>query len=106
MTLCGKVVDLVRLNVLYDARQATGIGQVTVVQKELAIRRMWILVEMVNAIGLEQRRPPPDTVDDVSLFQKKLGQIRAILAGNAGDQGNSLHSMLRHDGDPRETWRQ
>jgi hypothetical protein len=39
---------------------------------------------MVDAIGLEQRGPPPDAVDDVALQQKEFRQIRAILPGHAG----------------------
>jgi hypothetical protein len=31
-------------------------------------------------------RSPDDSVDGVALFQEQLGQIRTVLAGNAGDE--------------------
>jgi hypothetical protein len=34
--------------------------------------------------------PPHDSVNGITFFQKQLGQIRAILPGDAGDEGNFL----------------
>ena len=41
---------------------------------------------MLDAGALEVAGPPDHPVDGVILFQKQLGQIGAILAGDAGDQ--------------------
>jgi hypothetical protein len=42
---------------------------------------------MVNALGVERRRTPLDAVDDISLGEKKFGEIGAILPGCTGDEG-------------------
>ena len=55
---------------------------------------MRVFVNVVNASGIEQRRPPLDAVDFVSLRQQEFSQIRAVLSGNAGDKGN-LQCNLR-----------
>ena len=50
-----------------------------------------VLVEVVDAGGVEQRRPAPDAVHDVAFAEQQLGEIGAVLAGNAGDQGRLSH---------------
>ena len=36
--------------------------------------------------GVEAGRAPDDAVDLVALVEQQLGQVRAVLAGDAGDQ--------------------
>ncbi|EXI76370.1 MAG: hypothetical protein AW07_00315 [Candidatus Accumulibacter sp. SK-11] len=88
VALRGQIVDLVRLHLLDDADQARRVGQVTVVEDEAAILLVRVLVQVVDTVGVEQRAAPLDAVDLVALGQQHFGQIGAILAGNAGDQGN------------------
>jgi hypothetical protein len=67
LTLCGEVVDLVRLDLLDDdAYQIGRIGEVAVVHDETATRQMR-LDQMINAIGVEQGSAPRDTVNFVAL---------------------------------------
>jgi hypothetical protein len=40
---------------------------------------------MFDAIGVERTAPADDPVNFVSLGEKKLGQIRTILAGDTGN---------------------
>ncbi len=68
MALGGKIVDLVGLGLLDDADQIGGIGQVAVMQNEPLILLVRILVEMVDAAGVEGRRAALDAVDDDSPF--------------------------------------
>jgi hypothetical protein len=42
-----------------------------------------ILVQVVDAIGIKGGRSPFDAVNAVALGEQKLGQISAILPGNA-----------------------
>jgi hypothetical protein len=44
-----------------------------------------ILVQVVDAVGVEQRGAPLDAVHLVALVEQELGQIGAVLAGDAGD---------------------
>ncbi len=81
-----QVVDLVRLHLLDDADQVGRVGQVAVMEDEIAVLHVRILVEMVDAVGVEEGGAALDAVDDIALLQQELGQIGAVLAGNAGDE--------------------
>ena len=91
MALRGQVVDLIRLHLLDDADQTAGIGHVAVVQDEMAILLVRILIEMIDAIGIKKRGTALDTMDLITFFQEKLGQISPILAGDAGNQCFFIH---------------
>ena len=41
---------------------------------------VWILVEMVDATGIEAARAPLDAMHLVTLLQQQLGQVTTILA--------------------------
>ena len=47
---------------------------------------MRIDVEMIDSLGVERRRTPLHTMNDIALFQKELGKVAAILARDAGDE--------------------
>jgi hypothetical protein len=64
--LGGKVVDFVGLYLLNDADQARRIGHVAVMQDEVALGDMRILVQVVDAVRVEQRRTALDAVNDRS----------------------------------------
>ena len=94
MALRGQVVDFVGLNLLDDADQIGGVGQVAVVQDEIAVADVRVLVQVVDAIRVERRRAALDAVDDVAFAEQQFGQIGAVLAGDAGDQGNFGHVLF------------
>ena len=54
MGLRAQVVDLVGLHLLQDAGQVRAVGQITVVQIEVAVIGMRILIDVVDALGVEQ----------------------------------------------------
>ncbi|MNS56283.1 hypothetical protein D3C72_891390 [compost metagenome] len=68
MTLGGKVVYLIGLNLLNDPDEVCGIRQVSVVEMQSTIMIVGILVEVVDAIGIEKGCPAFDAVDLVSLL--------------------------------------
>src|SRR5690606_8013987 len=80
-----EIVDLVRLNFLDDPGQVRGIRQVTVMKDEILVIRVRILIDMVNALRIEQRCATFDAMDLITLFQEELGEIGTILASNAGN---------------------
>ncbi len=53
VALRRQIVDLVRLHLLDDADQIGGIGQVAIVQVQPHAALVRILVEMIDAIGVE-----------------------------------------------------
>ena len=85
MALGGEVVDLIRLHLLYHANQTGTVGHVAVMQDEATVADFRSLVEMIDAVGVEQGRPPLQAMDDVAFFQQQLGEIGAVLTGHAGD---------------------
>ena len=95
VALRPEVVDLVGLHLLNDAGQVAGVGQVAVMQLEAGVVHMRVLVDVVNALRVERAGPALDAVDRVAFFQQEFGKIRAVLAGDAGDE--SGFGLSGHD---------
>src|SRR5208337_1603985 len=87
MTLSPQIIDFVGLHRLYDTDQTVCVGQISVVQAKANIGIMRILVEMVDARGIERGGAALDPVDFVVLLEQEFGQVGSVLAGDAGDQG-------------------
>jgi hypothetical protein len=98
VALRAEVVDLVGLHLLHDADEVGRVRQVTVVQDEALVLHMRVFVDVVHALGVEQRRPPLDAVNLVALVEQELGQVAAVLAGDAGDEG-FFHGVVGIVGD-------
>ncbi len=69
----GEVVDLVGLHFLNDADQVGGVGQVAVVQLEALVVDVRVLVEVVDAVGVERRGAALDAVHFVAFGQQEFG---------------------------------
>lgn len=48
---------------------------------------MRILIQVIAPLGLEAARPQLDAVHAVAVLQQHSGQVTAVLARDAGDQG-------------------
>ena len=57
------------------------------VQDEPATGLVGVLVEVVDAVGVEQRGAPLDAVHLIALVQQEFRQVGAVLASHSGDQG-------------------
>jgi hypothetical protein len=90
VALRAQIVDFVRLDFLNDARQVRSIRQVAIVQLEIGRRRVRILVDMIDALRIEQRGTALDTMHFIALFEQKFCKIRTVLARHARDKGNLL----------------
>ena len=44
-----------------------------------------VLVQVVDAVGVEQAGAALDAMHDVAFLQQERGQVGAVLAGDAGD---------------------
>ena len=55
-------------------------------QVEAPVGGVRVLVEVINALGVELRGAALEAVDGVALVQQEFGQIGAVLAGDAGDK--------------------
>lgn len=89
MTLRSKVVDLVGPYRPHQPFKARSISQIPIVKGEALFAD-----EMIDPFSSETGRSAHNTVDFVALRKKKIRQIRAILAGYAGDECNWHQSSM------------
>ena len=82
MALGCQIVYLVRLHFLHDADEVAGITQVTVVQNKVSRTCVRVLIEMVNAVCVEERGATLDAVYLIALAQQKFCQIGSVLTGD------------------------
>ena len=83
-----------RPNLLNDANQARTVGHVAIVKNEATVAQMRIFVYVVNTVGIEAGRAALDAVDLIAFFEKQLCQVRAVLAGDAGNQCDFAHKRV------------
>src|ERR1700687_5502762 len=86
MALGGEVIDLGRPDLLHQPDQVGRIRHVAIVQQERHIAGMRIFVEMIDARGVERRRPPLDAMYGVAEAKQIFGEIGAVLSGYAGEE--------------------
>src|SRR5216117_2193278 len=86
MTLRREVVDLVRRNLPDQPRQRAGVAQIAVVEKQPRPSGMRICVNRVQASGIKGTGAADDAVYFVVFRQQQFGQIRTVLAGDAGNK--------------------
>ena len=100
VALRGEVVDLVGAQLPDQVGQAAGVGQVAEVHVQAPLVLVLVEVEVVDAVGVEGAGAALDAVDLVALGEQELGEVRAVLAGDAGDQ-RAFHrcsaSIVFHD---------
>ena len=68
-----------------------GVGQVCVVEEEPGRSLVRIAVEVVDPARVERARATDEAVDLVALLEEELGQVGAVLSGDAGDQRTGGH---------------
>ena len=83
MVLVGLVVDLVGAYGLDDPVQGRGIGHVAPFDEKALVERVRIVQQMLNVFGVARRRAPHHAVHGVAFVQKDVGQVTAVLSGNA-----------------------
>lgn len=91
LRLAPEIVDLVGLHGGQQIDQPGPVGEVAVVQEEPSIRVVLVLVEMIDPRRGEGGRPADQTMHLVALAEQKLGQVRPVLAGDAGDECSPGH---------------
>jgi len=86
VALRAEVVDLVGLEVVDEVGHLARVGEVAVMEEHPGAGDVGVDVDVVDPAGVEGGRAPDDAVDLVSFGEEELGEVRAILAGDAGDQ--------------------
>jgi len=85
--LGSEVIDLVGLDLLDDVDQRRGVGEIAVVQDELRVGVVGVLVDVVDACGVEEGGASLDAVDFVAFGEEELGEVGSVLAGDSCDEG-------------------
>ena len=93
VALGGEVVDLVGLHLLDDADQVASVAEVTIVQMQPRPGDVRVQVEMIDPAGVQRRGATLDAVHLVAEAEQQFGQIRSVLAGDAGDE-RPLHAFM------------
>lgn len=73
----------IRFNVLISEE---GVGQIRGIEEEGRVALVRILVGMVDALRGHTAGPSHQAMNLVALLRRNLGQIRAVLAGDARDE--------------------
>ena len=60
--------------------------------RQPAVGGVRVLVEVIDPLGIEGGRAADQPMDFVAFFDQQLGQIRAVLAGDASDERRLRHS--------------
>jgi hypothetical protein len=81
-----EVVDFIGLRFLNDADKVGAVGEIAVMQLQAAARLMGILIEVVDSVGIEQRRPALDAVHEVTLIEEQFGEVGTVLPGDSCDE--------------------
>ncbi len=87
MALRPQVIDLVGANLVEEVGELARIGEIAIVQDDAGLGVVWILVEMLDPLRMEGTGPPDQPVDRVALREQQLTKVRAVLAGDARDEG-------------------
>ena len=89
VALRRKVVDLRRPNLADQTGETVAIGHVAMMQHERPVHVVDVMVEMLDPLRAESARSTHETMHLVPLVEEEFGKVRAILAGNPGDQRSS-----------------
>ncbi|MBS1245507.1 MAG: hypothetical protein H6R36_162 [Chloroflexi bacterium] len=85
-TLRSKVVDLVRLGAGDEVQRRAGVREVVFDQAQV---RVAADAEFIDAPKVDRAGAAVRAVDDVALLKQRLGEIGAVLAGDAGDDAGA-----------------
>ena len=87
MALGAEVVDLVGLELVDQLDQTARLREVAVVEEEPHVLLVRVAVEVVDPVGVEAGRAADEAVHLVAAIEQLLGEVGAVLPGDAGDEG-------------------
>ena len=80
MTHGRQIINFIRLCLTNDTSQIQTVGQITIMQDQIAVFHMRVLIKMIDTIRVEHGRSALDTVHHISFLDQIFGQISPILA--------------------------
>ena len=86
VALRSEVVHFVGLDAAQDRLQRRRVVQIAVVEPHSCVALVRVAIEMLDPLGVERAGPANDAVNLMALAEQQLGEIAAVLPGDAGDQ--------------------
>ena len=96
VALRREVVDFIWYNFGHQMVETEAVGHVPIVQVDFVFGRVLNPVQVFDPAPVETAGPPNQSVNLVTLFQKKLRKVGTILTGDAGDERFFQISDLRY----------
>ena len=95
MALCSQVVDLARLDLVDQFHEASGVGEVSIVQLEVLplLEGQRVLVQVPDPGRVEGAGASDDAVHLVPLGEEQLGQVGAVLQSDRTADGQQTGQM-------------
>ena len=84
--LGGEVVNFVGFDVGQQAHEGGAVGKVAVMKDEAGTGGVAILVEVVDAVGVEGGGTAHQAVNGIAFAEEKFGKVGAVLASDASDE--------------------
>jgi len=56
-------------------------------QEQAFVQQVRIVVQVIDPKGVERTAAAYDAVHGISFFKQQFGEVAAVLAGDAGDEG-------------------
>jgi hypothetical protein len=86
VALRREIVDLVGLHLLHKPDEIDGVGQIALMHAKARGTDMRILIEVIDAFGVEGRGPPLDAIYAVARATEQLREIGPVLPRYAGNK--------------------
>ena len=81
------MIELSGLDFADDSPDCGGVVKVGIVQKQLLVVDLFVSVQMLQARSFHGAGTTYEAMDFVAFGEQKLCEVRAILSGDAGDEG-------------------
>jgi hypothetical protein len=88
MALGAEVLNLVWSDAVEQLGKAAGVGQIGEVHEEFRVVFVPVGEQVIDTLGIETARAALDAMDFIAFTEEQLGQVRAVLAGDAGDESS------------------
>jgi len=85
MALGRQIIDLVGMDLFQQPVEVARVGQIAIGKEEALVVQRLVVEEVVDAAGVEGAGAADDAVDLVAFFEQQLGEVGAILSGDAGN---------------------
>ncbi len=69
MALCRQIVNLVRLDLLNDMQEVSGVRQIAIMQDHLQAPLVRILIEVIDTVRVQEGRASLDPMNDITLIE-------------------------------------